>query len=79
MAKYLRIHVATTSPETASAQEYQSDVYLSRPALPALSAVVWETGALPIEQLAVLLRERGWHQTDIGDELSVARAAHSVT
>lgn len=76
MAKYLRLHVVTSSPETVLAQEYESGIYLSREAAPILPAAVWESDIFPTEQLAILLQKRGWHQTDIGDELNDARIAH---
>ena len=74
MRKYLRISILGTRPETALAQEYNSNSYILRGDSPELLVVTWESDALPTESLIGLLLQRGWHQTDIGDELDEARA-----
>lgn len=72
MKKYLRIHISSGQPERCSAIEFLSEQYLPRNIAP--EHVVWETAcALVTPELIAVLRDRGWHQTDIGDELDEAR------
>jgi hypothetical protein len=74
--KYLRTCLVGTCPETVKAFEYQSDIYLSQARVPVLPSVSWESDALETEKLIEVLRNRGWHTTDIGDALNEPRRAH---
>ena len=78
MRKYLRLRVVGTQPEIVLAQEYESHESLSYIAIPELASATWASESLPTESIIELLRGRGWHQTDIYDELDEARASSSA-
>ena len=76
MRKYLKLRLASPCPETFTAYEYESDIYLSWAHMRELPNVTWQSDSLGTEQITQLLASRGWHQTDIGDELDEARTAN---
>ena len=73
MAKYLKLRHVPLSPEAFVAFEYDSDRYWSWAHRTDFSNITWQSDAMPIEALATLLRGRGWHTTDIGDEIDEAQ------
>ena len=73
MPTYLKLRQTRQVPERFVALEYESDKYLSYAFVQEIPNVAWKSGTLGTEAIIELLRNRGWHQTDIGDELSEAR------
>ena len=74
--KHLRACLIGTAPETMKAFEYESHIHLSQDQYPVLPAATWESDTLETQKLIERLRARGWHTTDIGDALDVARTTH---
>ena len=75
MPIFLKISRVNLAPETYTAFEYESERYMSWAHARTIPAIQWESGPVKIDELVVLLESRGWHQTDIGDELDEARKA----
>ena len=73
MAKRLKLKLTSSSPESLMAMEYECDSYFSYARGSEVPNVSWQSPALPTEAVIGLLRQRGWHTTDIADELSEAR------
>lgn len=73
MTRRLKLRQAGKSPESFVALEYESDKYLSYAHVTEIPDVSWQSPPLPTEAVIALLRDRGWHTTDIGDELDEAR------
>lgn len=72
MATYLKLRRVSLTPETFMAMEYSSDIYVSWARAQTLPDVQWQSDPLSVDELIALLVSRGWHQTDIGDELDEA-------
>ena len=73
MAMFLKLRWSDLQPERFAAMEYASPVYVSWTHDSTLPDVRWQSEPLPVDALLTLLASRGWHQTDIGDELDEAR------
>ena len=73
MPTRLKLRQIGRAPECFLALEYESDMYLSYAHVKEIPNIVWQSDSLETEALVQLLRERGWHPTDIGDELDEAR------
>ena len=73
MTTRLKLKLVTRAPERFVAMEYESDRYLSYAHVTEIPNIQWQSSPLDTEAVAGLLRDRGWHTTDIGDELAEAR------
>ena len=73
MSTHLKLRQVSQEPEKFVALEYESDKYLSYAFFQEIPNIVWESEPMETEQVAQLLLNRGWHQTDIGDEVCEAR------
>jgi hypothetical protein len=73
MAKYLKLRIVDLEPETLQALEYESPMYLSYSHVTEIPNVAWESEPMTVEPLLAFLGKRGWHPTDIADELDEAR------
>jgi len=73
MPTRLKLRQVCQVPERFVALEYESDKYLSYAFVREIPNIVWESEPLETELVAQLLLARGWHQTDIGDEICEAR------
>ena len=70
----LKLHRLQLSPEMFIAIEYSADRYMSWTTAREIANVSWESAPMLTDDLVRILRARGWHTTDIGDELNEARA-----
>jgi len=73
VTKRLKLRKVGRSPECFVAMEYESDAYLSYAYVAEMLDISWQSSSLSTEAIIALLRDRGWHVTDIGDELDEAR------
>ena len=73
MGKYLKLRRVALNPERHQAFEYESDQYRSWARFKDIPGVVWQSDPMETDELVSVLRSRGWHPTDIGDELDEAR------
>lgn len=72
MRKCLRIFISPEQPERCTAIEFLAERYVPRNVTP--EQIVWRApDALATSEIIDILRDRGWHQTDIFDELDEAR------
>ena len=77
MQKYLKLRRVALSPEVLTAFEYNSDRYCSWAHVSELPNVTWHSEPMLTDDLVAVLRKRGWHPTDIGDEIDEARKYQS--
>ena len=73
MGTHLKLRQVRTAPDWFVAFEYESDTYLSYARTTEFPNIRWQSDELGEVDVADVLRERGWHSTDIGDELDEAR------
>jgi hypothetical protein len=73
MSTHLKLIKLTDSPERFVAFEYESDIYLAYSRTTQFPNISWQSGELSTDEVAGVLRNRGWHTTDIGDEFDEAR------
>lgn len=71
MRTYLRI--LRQSPHMFKAIEYVSPMFRRYDIEVSVDSIQWASEEMSAESLITILRERGWHQTDIGDALHDAR------
>ena len=73
MGKYLKLRRVASKPERHIALEYESVQYQSWARVRDIPNVSWQSEPMDTDDLVSMLRGRGWHPTDIGDELNEAR------
>jgi hypothetical protein len=73
VTKRLKLRIVGGSLECFVAIEYESDTYFSYASGSKIPSITWQSSPHSTEAVIGLLRERGWHTTDIGDELDEAR------
>lgn len=77
MEKRLKLRQTGQTPECFIAYEYESDEYISYAFYNEIPNVLWRSVPFETEEIIGMLRKRGWHQTDICDELAEARKFRS--
>jgi hypothetical protein len=73
MSTHLKLRKLNDSPERFVAFEYESDTYLAYSHTTEFPNIRWQSGELGTDEVAEVLRNRGWHTTDVGDEFDEAR------